>query len=189
MSNFVAVYDACVLHGACLRDLLLRLAMTDLFRARWTQQIQDEWRRALLRNRDNLTEEKLLRTQAMMNEAVPECLVTGYDGLIDGLTLPDPDDRHVLAAAIKCSAGAIVTYNTKDFPDELLEPLGMQAQHPDEFIAHVFDLNHGAVCAAVKEHRMSLRNPPRNVDELFEAYLRAELVTTVECLKDMRELL
>ena len=189
MSNFVAVYDACVLHGACLRDLLLHLAMTDLFRARWTEQIQSEWKAALLRDRPNLDEKRLARTQQMMNEAIPECLVTGYEGLIETLQLPDPNDRHVLAAAIKCSAGVVVTYNLKDFPNETLVLHGMEAQHPDEFIAHLLDLNRGAVCSAVRDHRASLQNPPRTVDQLFDTYLRAELVTTVECLRDMRDLL
>lgn len=101
MANFAAVYDACVLYPAPLRDLLLRLALTDLFRARWTDRIHEEWIRSVLENRPDLKPEQLERTRQLMNQAVPDCLVTGYEGLIDQLELPDPDDRHILAAAIR----------------------------------------------------------------------------------------
>ena len=116
MASFVAVYDACVLYPAPLRDLLLRLALTDLFRARWTERIHEEWMRSVQRDRPDLTPEQLQRTRELMDLSVPGCLVTGYEGLIENLNLPDPDDRHVLAAAIRCQAGVIVTYNLKDYP-------------------------------------------------------------------------
>ena len=51
-----------------------------------------------------------------MDEHVPDCLVTGYEPLISGLSLPDADDRHVLAAAIHVGASLIITYNLSDFP-------------------------------------------------------------------------
>ena len=79
---------------------------------------------AVLRNRQDLKREQLDRTRELMDQAVPDCLVSGYEGIEATLALPDPDDRHVLAAAIKCGAGTIVTYNLKDFPDHLLAPLG-----------------------------------------------------------------
>lgn len=115
MANFVAVYDACVLYPAPLRDLLLHLALTDLYRARWSERIHDEWMRSVLASRPDLSAEKLARTRSLMDSAVPDCLVTGFEGLIEHVSLPDPDDRHVLAAAIRCQAGVIVTYNTRDF--------------------------------------------------------------------------
>lgn len=153
MATFVALFDSCVLYPAPLRDLLLRLALTDLFRARWTDAIHDEWIRNLLKNRPDLDEQKLARTRKLMNDAVPDCLVTGYEGPIDGLYLPDPNDRHILAAAIRCQAGVIVTYNTSDFPETSLAPFGIEAQHPDDFVAHLFDLDPGAVCSAVRDQR------------------------------------
>ena len=116
----MAVFDACVLYPAPIRDLLLRLAVTGLFRARWSERIHDEWIQAVLRNRQDLKREQLDRTRELMDQAVPDCLVSGYEGIEATLALPDPDDRHVLAAAIKCGAGTIVTYNLKDFPDHLL---------------------------------------------------------------------
>lgn len=133
MATFTALYDACVLYPAPLRDLLMRLALTDLFRARWTDQIHDEWIRNLLANRADLTAEQLERTRTLMNSHVRDCLVTGYEPLIEGLALPDPDDRHVLGAAIRACASVIVTFNLKDFPANVLEPLGVERQHPDAF--------------------------------------------------------
>ena len=189
MANFVAVFDACVLYPASVRDLLLRLALTALFHARWTDRIHDEWIRGVLKQRGDLTNPQLERTRSLMNQAVPDCLVTSYESLIDGLTLPDPEDRHVLAAAIRCQAGVIVTYNLKHFPEEALVPYGIEAQHPDEFVSHLFDLDPGAVCAAVHDQRDSLKNPPLSVDELLNEFLARELPDTVAQLKTMRHLL
>lgn len=183
MSNFVAVYDACVLYPAPLRDLLMHLAVNDLFRARWTTRIHDEWMRNLLAKRTDLTRAQLERTRDLMDASVPDCLVTGYEGLEAQLTLPDPDDRHVLAAAILCQAGTIVTFNLRDFPAETLEPLGITAQHPDEFIEHTFGINPAAVIAAVHDHRASLKHPPVTVDDLLNGYMKQGLVTTVSLLR------
>lgn len=100
------------------------------------------------------------------------------------LTLPDENDRHVLAAAIFCGAGAIVTYNLRDFPADVLAPFGITAQHPDEFIEHAFDLNPGTVIAAVRDLRASLRHPPRTVHELLDTLLQQELPATVAALRE-----
>jgi len=107
MANFIVLYDACVLYPAPLRDLLMSVAMTNQFRARWTSEIHDEWTRNLLKNREDLSEEQLKRTVELMNLAVPDCLVENYEGYINSLELPDPNDRHVLAAAIKCQADVL----------------------------------------------------------------------------------
>ena len=104
MAAFTVLYDACVLYPAPLRDLLMWLSITDLFRARWTDQILDEWSRSLMVNRPDLKPEQIERTRSLMNQSTLDCLVTGYEDLIQGLQLPDPDDRHVLAAAIRTRA-------------------------------------------------------------------------------------
>lgn len=108
---FVVVYDAAVLYPAALRDLLIRVARTGLVRAHWTDAILDECFRSILANRADLRAGTLKRTRDLMIAAVPDCLITGYEPLISGLTLPDPDDRHVLAAAIRAGAQLIVTWN------------------------------------------------------------------------------
>jgi hypothetical protein len=189
VSNFVAVFDACVLYRESLRNLLLRIALSGLYRARWTTRIHEEWMEALLRQRPDLSREDLERTRRLMDEAIPDCLVMGHEHLESGLRLPDPDDRHVLAAAILSHAGTIVTYNLKDFPDEVLAPHGITAQHPDAFIEHAFGIDPSTVIMAVRNHRTSLKNPPRTTEELFDSYLRHELATTVALLRPHAALL
>lgn len=103
--------------------------------------------------------------------------------------MPDPDDRHVLAAAIRCRADVIVTYNLKDFPEGVLLKQDIQAQHPDEFISHLIDLSPGVVCSVVKRMRIDLKNPPCNVGHLFCTLEGLGLVQTVSALRDYAEVL
>ena len=189
MASFTALFDACVLYPAPLRDLLMHLAMTDLFHARWTDQIHDEWIRNVLANRSDLKREQLERTRRLMNAHVLDCLVTGYENLIDGLALPDPNDRHVLAAAIRAGADVIVTYNLNDFPKRVLDPLGIEAQHPDVFVTHLLDLDGSAVCAAAQRQRQSLRNPPKTIDEFLKILVQQQLPQTVAKLQEFAALL
>jgi predicted nucleic acid-binding protein len=189
MASFTALYDACVLYPAPLRDLLMHLAMTDLFRARWTDQIHDEWIRSVLANRPDLKRDQLERTRQLMNAHVLDCLVTGFENLIDGLMLPDPNDRHVLAAAIRAGADVIVTYNLDDFPERVLGPLGIEAQHPDVFVTHLLDLDAPAVCAAVRRQRQSLKTPPKSVDEFLDCLVQQQLIQTVARLQEFSALL
>ena len=99
------------------------------------------------------------------------------------MTLPDVNDRHVLAAAIVAGADVIVTYNLKDFPATIFEQYGIEAQHPDEFITHMIDLAPPVVCEAAKRQRMSLKNPPQSVEDLLSAYERQSLAQTVAELR------
>jgi hypothetical protein len=101
MNHFTALYDGCGLYPAPLRSLLMYLAMTDLFRAKWTDAIHEEWMRNVQADYPDITRAKAERIRDLMNAHVRDCLVTGYEDLISALTLPDPDDRHVLAAAIR----------------------------------------------------------------------------------------
>jgi predicted nucleic acid-binding protein len=106
---FVVLYDANVLWGDLLRDLLIRVAQSGLAQAKWSDEILDETFRSIKAKRPDLDAEKLDRTRALMCRAIRDCLVTRYQPLIATLELPDPEDRHVLAAAIKCGAQIIVT--------------------------------------------------------------------------------
>ncbi len=119
------------------------------------------------------------RTRMLMNAHVRDCLVTGFEPLIAGLELPDPDDRHVLAAAIRAGADVIVTFNLDDFPARRLEPYGIEAQHPDDFISRLLALAPGAVCLAAKRHRESLRQPPKTVAEYLDCLSKQQLPQTV----------
>lgn len=164
---FTVVYDATVLHPASLRDLLVRLAKTGLFRAQWSEQILDEMVRSILRQETGQDATRLDRTRRLMCEAVPDCLVTGHEPLIDGLHLPDPDDRHVLAAAIRSHSQVIVTHNLRDFPDEALDQFGLEAQHPDLFVLHLVDLAPAQVAAVIERQASALRSPAQTVDDLL----------------------
>ena len=125
----------------------------------------------------------------LMNEAVRDCLVTGYEDLIDSVSLPDPDDRHVLAAAIQANAEVIVTFNLKDFPAGVLADYNVEAMHPDDFLLALFDAAPGAVCAAVKRQREGLRNPPKTAEELLGAFESQGLIQAVARLRRFVDLL
>ena len=189
MARLTALYDACVLYPAPLRDLLMHLAISGLFRARWTDQIHDEWIRNLLAHRPDLKREQLERTSRLMNSHALDCLVTGYERLIPGLSLPDPDDRHVLAAAIRCRADVIVTYNLNDFPASVLHPLGIAVRHPDDFVMRLLALDTSTVYAAARRQRLSLKNPPKTVDEFLQILAKQQLSHTVTRLRESASLL
>jgi hypothetical protein len=184
VANFTVVYDACVLYPAAVRDLVVELARTGLLRAKWTARIHAEWINAAIRNRPELDRARLERASQLMDAAVLDCLVTGFEPLEAGLTsLPDPDDRHVLAAAIHCGAQEIVTFNLRDFPETALRPYGIRAIHPDAFVEHLLDLNSEAVCEAVRRIRRRLANPPRTAEEMIENYERHGLAVSASILR------
>ena len=182
---FTVVYDANVLFPAPLRDLLMRVALTGVVRARWTDTILDECFHNIAKRRPDLTRERLDRTRALMNHALRDALVEGHEALIDGLTLPDPDDRHVLAAAIRAGAQVIVTFNLKDFPASALAPFGIKAKHPDDFIIEAIDLAPGAVAAAVSDQARALRNPPIRLNLLLDTLGQQGLTQSVAKLREL----
>ena len=188
-SAFAAVCDACVLYPAPVRDLLIRLGRSGLYRARWTALINEEWSRNLQKNRPDIPEVRMKGLVELVNASVPDCLVTGYEALVQGLNLPDKDDRHVLAAAIRAGAQVIVTYNLADFPATELDTYGIEAQHPDTFIMHLLDLAPAVVATVVKEQREALRNPPRSAEELLATFESQQLVGTAARLREMIALL
>lgn len=114
MAAFTVFYDANVLYPAELRNILMHLALAGLFRAKWSAAVHEEWMSSLLEKRPDLDRAKLERTRALMDKHAEDALVTGYEDLIPGLQLPDADDRHVLAAAIRGRADVIVTMNLRD---------------------------------------------------------------------------
>jgi predicted nucleic acid-binding protein len=189
MARFTAIYDACVLYPAPLRDLLMQPALSDLYRAKWTERIHEEWMRNLLANRSDLQLCQLERVRDLMAAHVLDSLVSEYEFLEASLDLPDPDDRHVLAAAIKAHTDVIVTYNLNDFPESILKPLGLEAQHPDEFISHLIDLAPAAVIGAAIACRQRLRNPPMEGSDYLDCLERQQLPMTVGFLKRNRFLI
>lgn len=182
---FVVVYDACVLYPAPLRDLLMRVALTDLVRARWSEQILDECFRSIAAQRPDLKPEALARTRELMRAAVPDCIVTGHEHLVGGLDLPDPDDRHVLAAAVRVGAQVIVTANVKDFPSSALGRYGIETVHPDDFVLDLIDLAPVTVADVVRAQAGALKNPPRSVSELLETLRNNGLAQSVARLREL----
>lgn len=180
---FIVVYDANVLYPSSLRDLLIRVGQVGLVRAKWTDEVLDETFRNLKRNRPDLDEGRLDRTRQLMNLSIRDVLVTGYEPLIPILELPDPDDRHVLAAAIKAGAQVIVTHNIRDFPATKLESWSVLAEDPDEFVLGLIDLDRQAVYAQVQRMADAWKNPPGSVDDVLTSLERDGLVGSVAALR------
>ena len=183
MARRVVLYDACVLYPAPLRDLLMRLALVDLFQARWSNDIHDEWTRNVAANRPDISPKSLARCRKLMDEHSPDSLISGYEPLVHNLTLPDPNDRHVLAAAIHGGVKLIVTFNLSDFPASALEPYSVEAIHPDDFISGLFDEVPEVVLEVVRRQREGLRNPPKSPAELLGTLEQCGLKETASRLR------
>ena len=165
MSELTALLDANVLYSAQIRDITLQLARDNLYRARWTSAIQDEWTKALLKRSPHISRKSLFRTRRKMDNSFRGALLSGYEHLIDDLELPDPDDHHVLAAAIWGRCHVLVTQNTRHFPRETLEPYAVQVQHPDEFLAQLMLSRTVQFCSSVRRVLARLSNPPYSAEE------------------------
>ncbi len=189
-ARYTAVLDACVLYPVCIADALMSMAVAGLFAAKWTTLIEDEWIRNLEERRPDLVG-KLVRRRDDMRQAIPdwEVLEANWRAVASGLSLPDPDDVHVLAAAIAGHADCIVTANLKDFPDEVLAAHGICATHPDEFLIAQFDLDPFTALAALKEMRDRSKRPPLSSEEFAAAFERNGLVTMAERLRDAAALI
>ena len=186
--RFVVVLDANVLYPFRVRDVLLRFAEAGLFRARWSEQILEEWTRSLLAAQPHL--EASIRSQReKMAQAFPEAMIEGYEALIPALDLPDPDDRHVLAAAIRAGAAHIVTANLKDLPAEALAPYGVEAVSPDAFLAATYELYPKQATAALRRMRQAYRNPAMTANELLLDLMRVGLPRLVALVRQEIELL
>lgn len=183
MARPIAVLDANVLYPARLRDLFLRLAIDGQFSARWTDQILDETFSNLIEDRPDLAASALQRTRDLMTTALPDAMVTGYEVHIERSALPDPDDRHVLAAAITTGADVIVTANLVDFPPHAL-PSTIEAIGPDAFVTSLIEADIDAVVSVVEAQAASLRLPPMTVNELLDGLAEVHLDRSVVLLRD-----
>lgn len=189
MSHYTALLDANILYPAPLRDVFLQLTVTDLFKAKWTADIHREWIEALLRNQPHRDRATLERTRDKIDRATRDSLVFGYESLIPALALPDPDDRHVLAAAIVGRCDVIVTQNLKDFPPSALAPYNIEAQHPDEFLCNHLNLAPSIFCSAIHKVRTRLVNPPYSVEDYLMTLRNQGLVATSGELQFFADLL
>lgn len=158
-----------MLHPAPLRDLLMRGAAADVMQARWSDAVLGEMVRSLARRRPDVGVAGFNRLRTAMERALPDARVDGYESLMRDLALPDPDDRHVLAAAVHAGAAVIVTFNLADFPAAALAPYGVAAQHPDAFVGHCLDVAPQTMRRLVSEQAGALRRPPLSVDAVLDA--------------------
>ncbi|WP_315818227.1 PIN domain-containing protein [Paraflavitalea speifideaquila] len=183
----IAVLDANVLYPAPVRDILLNFADAKLFQPRWTKTIQEEWTRNLLANRPDITEQAIGRTVKAMNIAFPDAEVTRYSEIINNLKLPDPDDRHVLAAAIKARATHIVTANTKDFPRKYVATHGVQIRHPDDFVRDLIKADFVTALLTFETMVSRLKNPPLSRKDVLASLERCGMSNSVKLLAQITE--
>lgn len=186
--RYTAILDACVLYSRLQRDVLLSLAHADLYTARWTTEIEREWTEALIENRPDVAD-KIEHAIEQMRAAIPDCLVVEYEAFIPTLELPDPNDRHVLAAAIRGHADAIVTSNTKDFPVAVLSRFDIELQSPDQFVRNQIMLQPSRALAAIKKMRARWDRPAMSASEMVDLFEKRELPQTAAHLKDVIDLI
>lgn len=178
--RFKCVLDTNVIYPIEIRDLLFWFAYYDMFTPKWSEHIFDEWKDVMTRKGVSI-EEAIKRTERA-NTAFPDALVKNYSGLIESLELPDPKDRHVLAAAIKTNANVIVTNNIKDFPKEYLASFGLIAKTADDFLTDIIDLNPDQAVKAFKELVLNRRNPDLDEFQVLDILRKRGLTDTADFL-------
>jgi predicted nucleic acid-binding protein len=156
--RFICVLDANVMYPLWIRDLLLWFAHHDLYTPKWSKHIFDEWLEVMKRKGVSVSEAHKRTT--IVKYAFPDALVENYEPLIETLTLPDTNDKHVLAAAIKTNANLIVTNNLKHFPKEYLSGFGLSAKNVDDFFTDIIDLNHETSIKAFRDLVLNKKKPP-----------------------------
>lgn len=189
-SRYTAVLDACVLYQLAIADSLMSIAVTGLFAAKWTQKIEEEWIKSLEKNRPDL-KGKLATRRDSMREAVPDWEISeaAWNAVARSLTLPDPNDVHVLAAAIAGHADCIVTRNQQDFPASIMDVHGIEILDPDEFIINQWDLENVPVMAAFKGMRARRKKPTESVEDFALTLEKNGLPATAEKIREAAALI
>lgn len=188
MATFTALVDASVLASRVTRDLIVELAATDLFRIHWTERIHQEWMGAVKRQY-GVPDETLEAVRKHLDDTTLDALIEGYEPVGVGLSLPDQNDVHVLAAAIAGRCDVIVTANTKHFPADLVTknfPY-IEVQHPDDFLTHQRSLNEQLFIQAARTV-LNVR-APLTPDRFIERIADAQLPLTADALSRAKSLL
>ena len=178
--RFKCVLDTNVIYPIEIRDLLFWFAYYDLFTPKWSEHIFDEWKDVMARK--DVSEEEANKRAKRANDAFPDALVNNYSGLISSLELPDPKDRHVLAAAIKTNANVIVTNNIKDFPKDYLASFGLTAKTADDFLTDIIVLNPDQAVKAFRELVLNRRNPDLDEFQVLDILRNRGLKETADFL-------
>ena len=181
----IVVCDANVLYSIVMTDLIISLGSVGLFRPRWTRQIHDEWMRNLLANRSELDSTKIERRRQQMDATIDDCLIESYEHLIPRLSLPDQDDRHVLAAAIHGKAQVILTYNLRHFPKKALAPCEITAQAPDTLLTALTERFPSEVGDVLEKMRARKTRPAITQDEMLRKIENQRLPQFVAKLRAM----
>jgi len=168
MARFSAFLDACVLVPIALADTLLRLAEADLYRPLWSDRVLDEMVEAIEVVHPDLALGAARARADAMQHAFDDACVTGWQSLESGIVLPDPDDRHVVAAAARGRADMIVTANLRDFPAESLGDVGLEVQHPDDFLLNQLDLEPDRTMASLHRQAAAMKRPAMTTPALLE---------------------
>jgi len=171
----IAVYDACVLYPFHLRNVLVQCAFDRLVDARWTALIHDEWIENLLAKAPGLTRARLLRTRDLMNAALPDADVSGYESYVSAVRLPDVHDRHVVAAGIAAGASRVITWNVRDFPAAELRRFGLRKQTPDAFLVELYSAVPAVIVESAANARRNLRRSHLTAAEFVDALKRQKL--------------
>jgi len=181
-STPVVFYDANLLYPFHVRNLLVQLGVDSILAPRWTDAIHEEWIGTVVAD-GRATRDRLRRTKDLMNQVLPDADVRGYEHRIANLVLPDPDDRHVLAAAIETKASILLTFNLKDFPADILGSFGIVARHPDSLLCDLFEADPEAIAAVVDEARLNLSRSAPTTSEFLEILERQKLRGFVRLLR------
>lgn len=189
-NRYTALLDANVLYSVAISDALMEVAATGIYAAKWSKAIDDEWVRNLAINRKRPESDFHLRRDSM-HDSCPDWEVPeeGWKLIEPCLSLPDVNDRHVLAAAIAGHADSIVTINIKHFPASVLDPLGITALHPDEFLLQQLELEPLVVLPAFKVMRARLKNPSFTPEKFVDAMERNGLIQTATFLGQALQLI
>lgn len=160
-NRYTVVLDASVLFPQWKRDLLLCFFEADLYRAQWSEQIQQEWLSNAIRKLPE-KEHNLRRADTLMRQHFGSAWIeeNEYVQFIELVSLPDANDRHVVAAAIAGRADYIVTDNLKDFPEHELARFGIEVGSADKFLAGTFEHYPHSAIRVLNEHRLALKNNP-----------------------------
>lgn len=189
-AQYTAFLDANVLYPAPLRDILLELAVSDLFQARWSLFVLDEMKRNILKNRPDLSKDRLDKTIELMNAHCRDCITDIPESLVESIYgLPDHNDRHVVAGALISRSHAIVTWNLKDFPKANLDEYRLEPIDPDTFLEAQFDLDNGRFLECISRVRKRLKFPEKTVDEYLSTLIQQRLVKTATKLKQYKALI
>jgi predicted nucleic acid-binding protein len=178
--KFKCVLDTNVIYPLWVRDLLMWFAYYELYTPKWSSNIFDEWVSVMIRK--GIDKDEAIKRTDKMNLAFPDALVHNYEPLIESLKLPDINDRHVLAAAIKTNADLIITNNLKDFPEDYLSSFGLKTKTPDDFFTDIIDLNHDISVLAFKKLVLNKKNPPFNEYDVLDIFRNNGLIDTANYL-------